>query len=599
MSCAPWQVTTTGDTYAQHIPFGLRRVYFAPMPSPSAPRTDTQAPAQTMPVPVRIGGLSGWLHGHGPRAVLMCGAHGFEGHSAYQSWRILADLIAANGCSVLRFDYPGEGDSADVPAGTSRLAAAATSITEAADWLITQTGAGTLDIVCLRLGALLAARALGAGPLARSVLLAPQLNGKAYVRELKAAARLFGSSPGRAGVEAEGGIALCGFSVSAQDVAELAACSLQAPAASASFIALTTGQTLPMPAGSVVTTFDDYGAMISLAEGNPPLALWQSVAGWMGAGPVQPEPRPILPSAVLPSAVLAGAGWRETALRFGPGDGLAGVLCEPASAPARNCIVLPNAGGNPHFGWARMSVDHGRALAQAGVASFRFDLSGIGDSTWHPASVRRCLYGRAHLEDMRCAVDLVVDHGYAPMVSGLCSGGYLALHAMHADPRITRGVAVNVLKLIWHPDDDLDTIERQATQAARSYGSKALSGSAWKRLLAGEIGRERIAAVAGLLARRALRRLCETLGLETGLPEDTRLIRSILRDISARGAALTFVHGEMDASRDEADLHFGTDSRHARTLPGISIEIIPDTDHEFTPKAARDRLLDLLIDRAR
>lgn len=563
------------------------------MPSPSAPRTDSPYHSRIVPVPVRIGGLSGWLHGHGPRAVLMCGAHGFEGLSAYQSWRILADLIAANGFSVLRFDYPGEGDSADLPAGTNRLAAATASITEAADWLKAQTGAHEFSVVSLRLGSLFAARALAAEPLARSVLLAPQLDGKAHARELKAAARLFGSVPGRAGVEADGGIALCGFTLSAEDVAELATWTAVAPVAENSFVALLPGQTAPVPPHSVVSAFDDYGAMMSLAEAVPPLMLWQNIADWMGAAPA-----PAL-SAGLPPAILSSEGWRETAYRFGPEGSLAGVLCEPVTAPARMCILLPNAGGNPHFGWARMSVEHGRALARAGVASFRFDLSGIGDSIWHAASVRRCLYGLPHLEDMRHAVECVVARGYAPMVSGLCSGGHLALHAMHADPRITRGIAVNVLKLIWHPGDDLDTIEQQATQAARSYGSKALSGSAWKRLLSGDIGRDRILAVAGMLARRALRRLCETLELETGLPEDTRRIRAILRDISARGATLTFVHGELDASRDEADLHLGTDARYARTLPGISIEIIPDTDHEFTPKAARDRLQDILIDRAR
>ena len=547
-----------------------------------------------MPLPVRIGGLSGWLHGDGPRAVLMCGAPGFEGHSAYQSWRILADLIAGRGFSVLRFDYPGEGDSADLPPGADRLAAAGTSIAEAMDWLKAHTDAHDVSLVTLRLGTLLAANALPGLRFARAIHLAPLTSGKACLREMKAAARLYATLPGRAGIHADGGIDLCGYSLTGAEVTALAIRTTELPAGDATFLALPPGQTAPDLPGATHAVFDDYGAMMSMAEGIPPLALWHRIAEWMG-----PENGQTCASAPT-ETVYQTPTWRETILRFGPDATLAGVLCEPVATPAKTCVILPNAGSNPHFGWARMSVDHARALAGAGIASLRFDLSGLGDSLWHAASPRACLYGRRHLDDMRHAVDLVVARGCgAPMVAGLCSGGYLALQTMHADPRVTRCVAVNVLKLVWHDTDDLDVIEQASTQASRSYGARAVSASQWKRVLRGEIGLDRIRAVATLLARRGLRRLCEIIGLETALPDDTRLVRAQLRAISQRGGQLTFVHSAMDGSRDEAELHLGTASRYACALSGVDIEVIDGADHELTQKNARDRLQDILIDRAR
>jgi hypothetical protein len=61
---------------------------------------------------------------------------------------------------------------------------------------------------------------------------------------------------------------------------------------------------------------------------------------------------------------------------FGQNYRLAGVLCRPAAQAPLTTILFLNTGGNPHFGWGRMSVEHARALAAHGVASLRLDLAG-------------------------------------------------------------------------------------------------------------------------------------------------------------------------------------------------------------------------------
>jgi len=64
----------------------------------------------TAATPVSIGQNFGWLHhANGDRGVVMCAAMGYEALCAHQSWRVLADGLAAAGLPTLRFDYPGGG----------------------------------------------------------------------------------------------------------------------------------------------------------------------------------------------------------------------------------------------------------------------------------------------------------------------------------------------------------------------------------------------------------------------------------------------------------------------------------------------------------
>src|SRR5580692_4150321 len=73
----------------------------------------------------------------------------------------------------------------------------------------------------------------------------------------------------------------------------------------------------------------------------------------------------------------------ERVFRFGTNENLLGVLTEPEGAQARPevpAVLWLNAGVLHHvgpFGWYATLA---RRLAAQGVLSFRFDLSGVGDS---------------------------------------------------------------------------------------------------------------------------------------------------------------------------------------------------------------------------
>jgi hypothetical protein len=71
----------------------------------------------------------------------------------------------------------------------------------------------------------------------------------------------------------------------------------------------------------------------------------------------------------------------ESIVRFGPGEILVGVLSMPEGVPSNGpVVVMWNVGLNHHVGPSRIWVELARRLARQGIASFRFDMSGLGDS---------------------------------------------------------------------------------------------------------------------------------------------------------------------------------------------------------------------------
>jgi dienelactone hydrolase len=124
----------------------------------------------------------------------------------------------------------------------------------------------------------------------------------------------------------------------------------------------------------------------------------------------------------------------EQAVTFGPDQMLLGVFT-PASSPARTAIIMINAGIIHRVGPHRISVKLARALAQAGVAALRFDLSGRGDS---PTASSTAGYDEQAVRDVRAAMDFLErEHGIRQfLLFGICSGAVCSFRTAKADPRV-------------------------------------------------------------------------------------------------------------------------------------------------------------------
>ena len=121
---------------------------------------------------------------------------------------------------------------------------------------------------------------------------------------------------------------------------------------------------------------------------------------------------------------------------------LLGILSEPASKTDQPLLLILNAGLLYRVGPARLSVELARSAEEAGFASFRFDISGFGDS--EPRSVPLGPVESA-VADAKAAMDHLGRHfGYRRfVVAGLCSGATQSHHVAVADDRVVGAVLVD------------------------------------------------------------------------------------------------------------------------------------------------------------
>lgn len=135
----------------------------------------------------------------------------------------------------------------------------------------------------------------------------------------------------------------------------------------------------------------------------------------------------------------------EHAVRMGPWRSSLGVatLPEARHAQAHAPVVLfVNAGLLHHSGPHRMHVHMARRLAESGITSLRFDLSGIGDS-----GLRQDRMGRQEsiVQETRDAMDFMAgSYGAKTFVLfGLCAGADQAVRTALEDTRVIGTVLVD------------------------------------------------------------------------------------------------------------------------------------------------------------
>lgn len=137
----------------------------------------------------------------------------------------------------------------------------------------------------------------------------------------------------------------------------------------------------------------------------------------------------------------------ESGHTFGKSNNLVGIAQLAAPAPAIRmgqsrdlCVVMLTAGMLHNAGPYRLHVELAQALVQADTSSFRFDLSGIGESLAVGSSADSTT--RA-VDETRQALDFLSDKfGFTNFVLfGLCSGADDSMNVALADPRV-RGVVM-------------------------------------------------------------------------------------------------------------------------------------------------------------
>ena len=127
----------------------------------------------------------------------------------------------------------------------------------------------------------------------------------------------------------------------------------------------------------------------------------------------------------------------EDVIRFGTDDSMVGIMTRgDGSQPSKLGCILPNIGLAHRIGPHRLNVKIARRLAQIGVSTMRFDLSGVGDNPNLKTS--HGVIDQA-VEDMRDAMNHMEKTSGIKrfIVFGICSGAQNGYFLALNDERIT------------------------------------------------------------------------------------------------------------------------------------------------------------------
>ncbi len=569
-------------------------------------------------IPVTFAGCFGWLHpGLGTRGVVLCPTFGHENMIAHRGWRRLAEQLAARGFHVLRFDYPGTGDSAGSDADPDRLAAWRGGIADAVRHLRETTGTGSVILVGLRLGAtlaLLAAEAIdGVDGIA---CLAPVLSGRSHVRELSLLAKTW-----RAinllpeDTRPADHLDVVGDRLTAQTLADLSRLDLdhldlnRPRLRPASVLLMQDGGAR---AAALAARLEAQGCQVSqqsfpgavdylqdAPSSRIPDLAFDRVVQWceqLPAGPDLAAARhttrhtPDCPPAFLDlPASLDLPGATEQPFAFGPSGGLFGILCRPSGGDRTGPIVLmPNTGFGRHVGDGRVFVTLARRLAVMGVSSLRMDLGGFGDSM-ALAEGEPDPYAARNADDVVAAIAALEAAGHAePVLVGICSGAYSAFHATLREPRVRAAILVNLQKFVWEANGSLRVGNRRQRRPLGFYLRAVTRRSGWMRLVKGEVA---IGVILVALCRRPVnglyRRACNLVERVTGIETRSGQIMRWFRTLKSREVRVTLLYSDGDPGLSELAHYFGRGRERFRGLPNVELGLLSAADHALLEHDAR------------
>lgn len=582
--------------------------------------------------------LFAWLH-HPPQArhrtwgVVICKPFGYEALCAHRSLRAFADAAAMIGMPVLRFDYLGCGDSADIEPSANQVEAWTRDIVHAIAELRRRTGVERVCVLGFRLGALLAALAAERCRIDALALVAPVLSGRRFLKEartLQLAASAASAAVGEGASRMEstgangGGMELSGYPLTAASIAALERTDIEKCALPpTSRVLLIDRSDLPtaenwaerLRKAGIRITYRALPGFVEMMLTSPQYAtiasqMQQVTQEWLSdlyrlpSGGGAPEAANgggeaeglaskelSLPGADAPDRAMI----TERPVFLSPEGTLFGVVAEPrADERRRRAVILLNTGADYHIGASRMYVSLARRWARRGYYVLRLDLSGLGDSRAWPGEPDNEVFPRNAVSDIQSAVRYMRSHYAVGDVTllGLCSGAYHALRAAVEGVCVHRILMVNPENFFWKEGMSVRDLQpADVLQETGDYRKRALSRDNWLRLFRGQID---VAFILKVIQRRlligldaAVRRLAQLTGVR--LQQD--LGRELERVI-ARGVRIVMVFAPGEAGHEVLKMQAGSTLK--RLGDRLPIRIVAGGDHTFSRSGPRQVLESVL-----
>lgn len=542
--------------------------------------------------PFLLGDCSAWLHAPSSPTfatvgVVLCPGLARDGRWTHRHLRVFAEKLALAGHFVIRFDYPGFGDSADASSDDRDVLPDWIAAGRAAADNLYALGVETIAFGGFRLGATIAA--LSARPKDILLLMSPVISGRSWISRLSL---LSSHWQAEGHTRTVGGLDADGVVLSPATCDSLSKVDLnQVPERLPTTILATSGRAGEQLAAKLAGRCDAFEhidfpgykeAFDDALLNETPDALFADLIARLGGLSSQSPNAPIIPPK---PTELTGAGWRETAVAFQPAERsmpLYGNLARPLTGvtPASRGVIFLNTGGDPRSGGGRFSVQASRRLAAAGHVCLRFDFAGLGDSP-EPEGVRRThAYETPRLEEIEAALQLVAAEGVSDLyLFGVSAGAYHAFHAALNSPRLKGAFCVSQVEYIWRPGAKVTISGNGWRLSTRHYLTGALRASSWRRVLNGEVSvarvtKDMIVNITASWANRAIRR------------EKKMLMRSLAK-ASSRGVKIHCVVGTKDPALGALESLFGLGGRLLTRSKGMTVMINEDIDHGLVYKNSR------------
>lgn len=555
-------------------------------------------------------------------AVLFVPPWGFEEMCTHKLFRIMAEELAADGIASLRFDYPGTGDALDEPKGAITLEIWQETVTAALTLLREKTGGVPVMLVGHGLGASLAlqmAQALDAGQesgLCGLVAMAPVSSGRSYLRELQFWAQVIDDGLSLDPALRLRGVTAIGGHIMPEGVASVLkksdfASAVPHPSLPHLFVNRSERPSDKLLAEAMAakgarvemidyTGFDAMVAQPSVAQ--MPMATVEAVVSWVvcrAAALGKPDVG-MVPDDGQDSASLEAAEFRETAMRFGRGKRLYGILCEPRTERRGAVVLLVGTAYDRHAGWGRANVAMARRLAEVGIASFRFDAANVGDSPPVPGLPEQVLYAETQYDDVEAALNMFEARDLLPAVAaGRCSGGYLAFSSCTKDHRLAGLCLANAYAFYWDPACDVDVALRVVPRSLDTYTKLIFTGSTFRRLLRREVDVKNAARNFGrVMTGRILNGLQFGNWLTARARVNHAQVRAAFARLAKRKVKITLLYSENDIGLEHVYQHFGSNGRRLARYSNVKMAVLPGMDHNLSPASAQQRYFEEIRDLA-
>ena len=532
------------------------------------------------------------------RRVVLCPPLGYEGLFASTTLsHVAAHLAAHAGAAVLVLDYDGTGDSSGTDRDPGRVRAWLDSIHAAVRWLDEHAPSSSpVAVVGLRSGALLAAIACGERPERLALgLWAAQLTGRAFVREQRAFSAL--TTAGADADSADLGFDCNGFYFSQETAEALQPLSVvdaftNAPAH------LLVMHRAELPIARVIPPHlrePERGCAITEVQTSDFPGLMQ--APWLWESPTESTAALVDWACQLPAdaaatlrdvesasaSAIVTPDATESALRIGRSK-LFAILTKPSRGEPRALALLIGATVGYRIGHTRLHVEMARRFAQQGIASLRFDVTGVGGNRTTSPDPPPLPYEPRLTDDVLDAMQWAWDAGYRQLVlHGVCAGAFHAWRAALASEIPVRLVLAN-LEEYWPIRYTLE--EHMRTLAPLEPIAARIARARHPRHLL-RLGVE--------LSKKVAKRLMVHVRANAPVGLHRSSFPTMLDTLARRGTATSLLYSAGDQGIPLYRRHAGRHLERLERTGAVALTVVEGADHSITSFAARSSLIEAMV----